>query len=148
MTRLIAVVSIATLALGGGCGDSDDAATEAVTLEVFQREVNSLCEQEHVRVDEMFEGFPDEPTVGDMQSLIGAFAESFRDYRDGLVDIGPPDGQGAKYEEYLELVEVHLEKLDAGAADPDEAERLFNEGGEDPFGDLERELGLDVCASR
>ena len=146
MHRTSVIAAVVAFLLVSGCGD--DESGDAVARDVFQRDVNALCQEEHTRVDAMFEGFPEEPTKSDMQDLIGAFAESFREYRDGLVAVGPPDGQEAEYDKYLDLVDSHLETLDRGAADPDEAERLFNEEGDDPMAEIEEELGLDVCASR
>lgn len=145
MRRLLLAALVVGLPLLSACGDDDDT---AVAPEEFQREVNTLCEEEHARVDAMFEDFPEEPTPEDMQQLIGEFASTFETYRDGLVAAGPPEGQQAEYDDYVDVVNSHLADLKRGADDAAEAERLFNQEGEDPLNPLEQELGLDVCASR
>lgn len=140
------MVMIAVALAFAGCGSDDE--SDAVGPAEFERRVNALCSDEHERVDAMFKDFPDEPTREDVQALIGMFAGSFREYRDELVEVGPPEGREADYEDYIDVVGTHLAKLDRGADDPEEAERLFNEEGEDPLAEVERKLGLDVCASR
>ena len=146
MRRLCLLLSVIVLAATPACGDDDD--DESVSAEDFAAAVNTLCEEEHERVDAMFTDFPEEPTPADVQALIADFAESFEEYRDGLVAVGSPEGREETSEEYIEAVNAHLERLEAGAVDEDKAMELFNEEGDDTLAELETALGLDTCASR
>ena len=142
----MAALAVATLAaIGGACGSGEDA--RAVSRDEFARRVNALCEAEHEQVDKLFTDFPEEPTPEHMKELVGDFLPIIRQYRDDVKSVGPPSGNEDLYEDYVTLLDDAVSRYETASKDASKAEALFNED-DDRLSEIEKRLGLDVCASR
>lgn len=134
--------AIALAVVAGACGGDG-----GLSKSEFAQKANALCEAEHVKVDKLFESFPEDATPEQMQELVSDFAPVIRDYRDGVKALGAPEDAADVYGDYTELLDEAVAKYEAASVDPVKAEALFSEEGT-RLADLERKLGLDVCASR
>ena len=109
--------------------------------------MNALCEAEHEQVDKLFTDFPEEPTPEHMKELVGDFLPIIRQYRDDVKIVGPPSGNEDLYEDYVTLLDDAVSRYETASKDASKAEALFNED-DDRLSEIEKRLGLDVCASR
>ena len=137
-------VAVSAAIVGGACGGEDDS---NVSQEEFVKQVNALCTAEHEKVDALFTDFPEEPTPDQIQRLIDGFTPILREYRDDVKDVGAPEGKADEYERYTERLDDIVARYEAAAGDAEAAQALFNED-DTSLGEMEAELGLDVCASR
>lgn len=135
---------VATIAVvSGACGSGDDRTTAAE----FTSKVNALCEAEHAEIDALFEDFPEEPTARDMQQLVVDFTPIIRQFRADVMEVGEPSDKQAEYRRYTELLDEAVERYEVAGLDAEKAQALFNEE-DNRMAEVERKLGLDVCASR
>ncbi len=141
------VVLVAGLTVVGACSERGGDADQKVSRSEFASKVNALCEAEHKEVDALFAGFPEEPSPTDVKALIADFAPLIRDYRDGVVSAGTPEGFEDEYVRYVEKLDEVVDRYEEGGRDEDKAQALFNDE-DQSLGRMEEELGLDVCASR
>lgn len=141
------VVLVAALTVVGACSERGGDADEKVSRSDFASEVNALCQAEHKEVDALFAGFPEEPSPADVKALIAKFAPLISKYRDGVMSAGTPEGLEDKYARYVEKLDEVVGRYEEGARDEDKAQALFNDD-DQSLGRMEKELGLDVCASR
>ncbi len=136
-------VLVAIVITAGACGGGGS----AISPKEFATKVNALCKAEHKEVDALFKDFPDEPSPERTQQLVVDFTPIIRQSRTRVMEIGAPSGKERQYQRYAELLDEALERYEAAGRDAAKAEALFNED-DTRMADAERDLGLDVCASR
>lgn len=115
---LIAIGSVALLAVGvGGCGGGDDTTeaettTTALTKAEFVKQANAICAEGNKETDAIFESFEKGEPKAEAETVIeNEFVPSVQGQIDEIRALDAPEADEATVEEMLDLAQADLDRI-------------------------------------